>query len=102
MSMGISVEQVQRLVKEWAVEHDPEVEVQVLPPHEDPRTAGEIVPVRIQRHGYRMTVGLPERDLAGLLLPPETRRTLERVVRLLRYMEARGLRRAGRASEGSD
>jgi hypothetical protein len=95
MSVGISVEQVQRWIKEWAVEHDPELEVQVLPPHDDPRASGEIVPVRIQRRGYRMTVGFPERSLAGLLLPQDACRTLEQVVRTLRYMEARGLRRPG-------
>ena len=95
MTVGISVEQVQRRVKEWAVEHDPELEIQVLPPHDDPRTSDEIVPVRIQRHGYRMTVGFPEQSLAGSLLPQDACRTLEQVVRLLRYMEARGLRRPG-------
>ncbi len=96
MTVGISMEQVQRLVKEWAVEHDPEVEVQVLPPRDDPRAPGEIVPLQIQRRGYRMTVGFPQGNLAGPPLPQETCRRLEQVVRLLRYMEARGLRRPER------
>jgi hypothetical protein len=93
MTVGISVEQVQRLVKEWAVEHDSEMEIQVLQPRDDPRGPGEIVPLRIQRRGYRMTVGFPERSLVGSPLPQVTCRRLEQVVRLLRYMEAHGLRR---------
>ena len=96
MTVGIPVEQVQRLVKEWAVEHDPEMEAQVLAPRDDPRGPGEIVPLRIQRRGYRMTVGFPERSLVGPPLPQETCRRLEQVVRLLRYMESRGLHRPER------
>ena len=89
--MTSSLEQVQRWVKEWVVGVDPEVEVQVLAPHDDPREKGEIIPVRLQRRGYRMMVGFPELSFPGSPLPPETCRTLEQVVRLLQYMEARGL-----------
>jgi len=91
--MGFSVEQVQQWVKAWAVDADPEIEVQVLQPHDNPRERGEIIPVRLGRHGYQMTVGFPERSFPGSPLPEETRRTLEQVIRLLRYMEVRGLRR---------
>ncbi|MBI4841793.1 MAG: hypothetical protein HY803_12090 [candidate division NC10 bacterium] len=93
--MAPSLEQVQQWVKAWVVDVDPEVEVQVLPPHDDPRESGEVIPIRLVRHGYRMTVAFPERSFSGSGLPGETCRTLERVVRLLRYMEARGLRRPG-------
>ncbi len=93
--MPVSVEQVQQWVKAWAVDVDPEIEVQVLPPHDNPRERGDIIPVRLGRHGYHMTVGFPESSLAGPPLPHDTCRTLEQVVRLLRYMEARGLRRPG-------
>ena len=48
------------------------------------------------RHGYQMTVGFPERSFPGWPLPDETRNTLEQVIRLLRYMEVRGLRRPGK------
>ncbi len=91
--MAVSIEQVQQWVKEWVVGFDPEVEVQVLLPHDNPRESGEIIPVRLGRHGYQMTVGFPERSFPESVLPDSTRRTLERVVRLLRYMEARDLRR---------
>ncbi len=91
--MAVSIEQVQQWVKEWVVGFDPEVEVQVLLPHDNPRESGEIIPVRLGRHGYQMTVGFPERSFPESVLPDPTRRTLERVVRLLRYMEARDLRR---------
>jgi len=90
--MAVSIEQVQQWVKEWVVGFDPEVEVQVLLPHDNPRESGEIIPVRLGRHGYQMTVGFPERSFPESVLPDSTRRTLERVVRLLRYMEARDLR----------
>jgi len=90
--MTVSIEQVQQWVKEWVVGFDPEVEVQVLLPHDNPRESGEIIPVRLGRHGYQMTVGFPERSFPESVLPDSTRRTLERVVRLLRYMEARDLR----------
>ncbi len=93
--MALSIEQVQQWVKEWVVGFDPEVEVQVLSPHDDPRERGEIIPVRLGRRGYKMTLGFPERSFPQAPLPEETRRTLEQVVRLLRYMEARGLRRSG-------
>ena len=93
--MGFPVEQVQQWVKGWAVDFDPEIEVQVLQPHDNPRERGEIIPVRLGRHGYQMTVGFPERSFPESPLPEETRRTLEQAVRLLRYMEARGLRRPG-------
>ena len=89
----VSIEQVQQWVKEWVVGFDPEVEVQVLSPHDNPREKGEVIPVRLGRHGYRMTVGFPERSFPGSPLPDETRQALEQVLRLLRYMEARGLRR---------
>ena len=90
--MAVSIEQVQQWVKEWVVGFDPEVEVQVLLPHDNPRESGEIIPVRLGRHGYQMTVGFPERSFPESVLPDSTRRTLERVVRLFRYMEARDLR----------
>ena len=35
--MTRSLEQVQQWVKAWVVDVDPEVEVQVLPPHDNPR-----------------------------------------------------------------
>ena len=92
--MAVSVEQVQQWVKEWVVGFDPEVEVQVLSPHDDPREMGEIIPVRLGRRAYRLTVGFPESSFSGSPLPEGTRRTLEQVVRLLRYMEGRGLRRS--------
>jgi hypothetical protein len=95
--MGFSVEQVQQWVKAWAVDADPEIEVQVLQPHDNPRERGEIIPVRLGRHGYQMTVGFPERSFPGSPLPEETRRTLEQVIRLLRYMETRGLPRPDQA-----
>ena len=91
--MAVSIEQVQQWVKEWVVGFDPEVEVQVLSPHDDPRERGEVIPVRLGRRGYQMAVGFPERSFPGSPLPEETRRTLEQVIRLLRYMEVRGLRR---------
>ena len=91
--MTVSIEQVQQWVKEWVVGFDPEVEVQVLSPHDDPRERGEIIPVRLGRRGYKMTVGFPESSFLGAPLPEATRRTLEQVVRLLRYMEAQGLPR---------
>ena len=93
--MTVSIEQVQQWVKEWVVGLDPEVEVQVLSPHDDPRERGEVIPVRLGRRGYQMTIGFPESSLPGSPLPEETRRTLAQVVRLLRYMEARGLPRPG-------
>jgi hypothetical protein len=89
--MLVSLEQVQQWIKAWMVGVDPEVEVQVLPSYDNPRESGAIFPVRLGRRGYRMTVGFPERSLPGLPLPEETRRTLEQVIRLLRYMEARCL-----------
>ncbi|MBI2457027.1 MAG: hypothetical protein HYV46_12950 [candidate division NC10 bacterium] len=95
--MAISLEQVQQWVKGWIVDVDPEVEVQVLPPHDDPRESGEVIPIRLVRHGYRMTVAFPERSVSGSGLPEETCRTLGQVVRLLRYMEARSLRRPDQA-----
>lgn len=90
--MAVSVEQVQQWVKAWAVDVDPEVEVQVQQPHDNPREPGQIIPVRLARHGYRMTVGFPESSFPGSPLPEATHRTLEQVLRLLCYMEARGLR----------
>ncbi len=89
--MAPSMEQVQQLIKEWIVGVEPEVEVQVLAPCDNPREMGAIFPVRLGRRGYRMTVGFPERSLPGLSLPRETCQTLEQVIRLLRYMEARRL-----------
>ena len=95
VAMTLSLERVQQWVKAWVVGVDPEVDVQVLRPHDDPGENGEIIPVRLGRHGYRMTVGFPERSFPGSPLPDETRQTLEQVVRLLQYMEARGLHRSG-------
>lgn len=95
--MAVSAEQVQQWVKAWAVDFNPEIEVQVQPPHDNPRERGEIIPVRLGRHGYYMTMGFPESGLSGPTLPADTCRTLEQVVRLLRYMEARGLRRPDQA-----
>jgi hypothetical protein len=89
------LEQVQQWVKAWVVGVDPEVETQVLPPHDDPRERGEVIPIRLRRRGYQMTVGFPERSFPGSRLPHETCRTLEQVIRLLRHMEERGLRRSG-------
>jgi hypothetical protein len=89
-----SLEQVQQWIKSWIVGVDPEVEVQVLPPRDDPRVSGLGFPVRLGRHGYRMTVGFPERSFPGSPLPNETCRTLAQVIQLLRHMEVRGLRRA--------
>ncbi len=93
--MPVSLEQVQQWVKAWVVGVDPEVAVQVLPPHDNPREVGEVIPVRLARLGYQMTVGFPESSFREPPLPEDTCRTLERVIRLLRYMEARGLRRPG-------
>ncbi len=93
--MTPSLEQVQQWVKEWVVGFDPEVEVQVLKPHDNPLDIGEVIPVRLRGHGYQMTVGFPERDFCGDRLSEETCRTLEQVIRLLRYMEARDLPRSG-------
>lgn len=95
--MGFSVEQVQQWVKAWAVDADLEIEVQVLQPHDNPRERGEIIPVRLGRHGYRMTIGFPESSFPGSPLPEATCRTLAQVARLLRYMEARGLPRPDQA-----
>ena len=91
--MAFPLEQVQQWIKAWVVSVDPEVEVQVLPARDDPREMRELISVCLARRGYRMIVGFPERSFPGPLLPEETRRTLERVARLLQYMEARGLRR---------
>ena len=91
--MAFSLEQVQQWIKAWIVGLDPEVEVQVLPARDDPREMRELIPVRLARRGYQMIVGFPERSFPGPLLPEESRRTLEQVIHLLQYMEARGLRR---------
>lgn len=93
--MTPSLEQVQQWVKARVVDLDPEVEVQVLPPHDNPREIGEVIPVQLGFRGYRMTVGFPERNFRGGRLNEETCRTLEQVIRLLRYMEAQGLPRSG-------
>ena len=87
-----SIEQTQQWVKEWVVNFDPEVEIQILRPHDSLREPGEIIPIRLGRHGYQMTVGFPESSFPGSPLPEATRRTLAQVIRLLRYMEAQGLR----------
>jgi len=97
--MAPSLEQVQQWVKEWIVGADPEIEVQVLPSHDNPRERGEVIPLRLGYRGYRMTVGFPERSFPGSPLPQETCRTLEQVAGLLRYMETHGLPRPGRASQ---
>lgn len=96
--MAPSLEQVQQWVKSWMIAIDPEVEVQVLASHDDPREKGEVIPVRLGRRGYRMTVGFPERCFPHSPLPEETCRTLEQIIRLLCYMEMRGLRRPGSAN----
>lgn len=88
-----SPERVQQWIKAWIVGVDPEVEVQVLPARDDPREMRELISVCLVRRGYRMIVGFPERSFPGPLLPEESRRTLEQVIHLLQYMEARGLRR---------
>jgi hypothetical protein len=89
-----SLEQVQQWVKSWIVGLDPEVEVQGLPPRDNPRESGVVFPICLGRRGFRMIVGFPECCFPGFPLPGETSRTLEKVIRLLRHMEARGLRRA--------
>ena len=91
--MAFPLEQVQQWIKAWIVDMDPEVEVQILPARDDPRDVRELISVCLARRGYRMIVGFPERSFPGPLLPEESRRTLEQVIRLLQYMEARGLRR---------
>ncbi len=88
-----SIEQVQQWIKAWVVSVDPEVEVQVLPPHDNPLDIGEVIPVCLGRRGYRMIVGFPERNFRGDRLSEEACRTLEQVIGLLRYMEARNLPR---------
>lgn len=95
--MAISPEQVQQWIKDWMVGLDPEVEVQVLPAHDNPREPGEVIPVRLARRGYRMTVTFPEDSFPRTPLPDATGRTLEQVIRLLRYMERRRLPRLGEA-----
>ena len=85
------LEQVQQWVKAWVVGVDPDVEVQVLPPHDDPREVGGVIPVRLGFRGYRMIVGFPESSFPGSPLPEETCRRLMQVIRLLRYMKTRGL-----------
>jgi hypothetical protein len=42
--MAPSLEQVQQWVKAWIVDLDPEVEVQVLPTHDDPWQEGQWSP----------------------------------------------------------
>ena len=74
MPMAVSMEQVQQWVKEWVVGFDPEVDVQVLSPHDDPREMGEIIPVRLGRRAYRLTVGFPESSFSGSPLPEGTDR----------------------------
>jgi hypothetical protein len=91
--MQLSGEQLQQCVKAWIVEADPEVDVQVLSPHDDPRERGQIIPIRLGRHGYRVTIGFPERMLEGPELTDATRRTLHQGVRQLLYLEAHGFPR---------
>jgi hypothetical protein len=83
------MEHIQQAVKEWAVGVDPEVDVQVLPAHDDPRERGEIIPIRLGRHGYHVTIGFPERMLAEFPLSAEARKTLQQGVRQLIHREAR-------------
>ncbi len=45
------------------------------------------------RRGYQFTVAFPEDDFSEASLSGETSRTLEQIVRLLRYMEVQGLPR---------
>ena len=92
--MPVSLERVQQWVKAWAVDEDPELEVQVLDPHKDPQRQEVLIPIRLARRGYQFTVAFPEDNFAEASLPEETSRTLEQTVRLLRYMEVRGLPRA--------
>ncbi len=89
--MVVSLEQVQHRVKTWAVDEDPELEVQVLAPHKDFRGQEMVIPIRLARRGYQLTVALPEEGFTEASLPEETSRTLGQISRLLRYMEARGL-----------
>jgi hypothetical protein len=88
-----SVDRLQQWIKEWAVGVDQEVEVQVLPPHDDPREAGRTIPIRLGRRGYQWTIGFPECMFVGPALSEETCRALSQAVRCLLYMEARGLPR---------
>lgn len=97
--MAPSLEQVQQWVKEWIVGVDPEVEVQVLPSRDNPQERGEVIPIRLGLRGFWMTVGFPERSFPGSPLPEETCRTLDQVIRLLRYRERHGLPRSGRAGQ---
>ncbi len=73
--MGFSIEQAHQCVKEWGMDFDLDIEVEVLQPHDDPRERGQIVPVRLCRHGYHMTVGLCE-DSFGSSLTDEARKSL--------------------------
>ncbi len=98
--MLVSLEQVQQLVKAWAVEEDPELEVQVLAPHKEPRGEELVIPIRLARRGYQLTVAFPEESLATKSLPEEISRTLGQIGRLLRYMETRSLPRARRFDAG--
>ena len=91
--MAVSLERVQQWVKAWAVDEDPEVEAQVLDPHTDPQRQEVVIPIRLARRGYQFTVAFPEDDFSETSLSEETSRTLEQIVRLLRYMEVRGLPR---------
>ncbi len=91
--MAFSMEQVQQRVKDWIVDVDPETEVQVLTPHDDPREGGQIIPIRLGRRGYQWTIGFPDRMFAEAALSEEVQRTLRQVIGRLRYMEARGLPR---------
>ncbi len=94
--MPLSLERVQQWVKAWAVNEDPELEVQVVDPHADPQGQGVVIPIRLARRGYQLTVAFPEESLAKASLPEKTSRTLGQIVRLLRYMELRGLPRSRR------
>ena len=91
--MVLSVERIQQWVKEWAASVDQEVEDQVLPPHDDPRQNGQIIPIRLVRHGYQAIIGFSESMQTGAALSDDTRRTLSQAVRGLLYVEVRGLPR---------
>ncbi len=95
--MSVSLERVQQWVKAWAVDEDPELEVQVLDPHRDPQRQEVVIPVRLARRGYQLTVAFPEEGFAKRSLPETIGRTLGQIVRLLRYMESRGMPRPGRS-----
>jgi hypothetical protein len=91
---------VQQWVKAWAADENPEVGVQVLDSHTDPQGHGVVIPIRLRRRGYQLMAAFPEESFAKSSLPETTSRTLGQIVRLLRYMEVRGLPRSRRTDLG--